>query len=62
VRRSIDNDEVIWRELLCPGHSDVDIQYFDRKDQERELKSLTQMWMLGTDGGPMEYKNRNLIC
>jgi hypothetical protein len=40
----------------------VDIQYFDRKDQERELKSLTQMWMLGTDGGPMEYKNRNLIC
>jgi hypothetical protein len=21
VRRSIDNDEVIWRELLCPGHS-----------------------------------------
>jgi hypothetical protein len=42
VRRSIDTNEVIWRELLysCEGYRDI--QYFDRKDREREPRSLTR--------------------
>jgi hypothetical protein len=42
VRRNLDTDEVIWRELLCSCEGCRDVQYFDRKDREREPRSLTQ--------------------
>jgi hypothetical protein len=41
VRRSLDTDEVIWR-LLCSCEGYRDVQYFDRKDREREPRSLNQ--------------------
>jgi hypothetical protein len=34
--------EVIWRELLCSCEGYRGVQYFDRKDREREPRSLTQ--------------------
>jgi hypothetical protein len=52
VRKSLKNDEVIWRRLLYSWEGYTDVQYFDRKDQKRKLRSLTHVdvvhWLISS--------------